>query len=124
MKSGGTRLGTRLERTCEVKACETWSQGRTLQANENLGLFLPCDYMFGDHHRMVEPFDSHETIRPAGVDADRRLDPVELTAENIPLILPEQGIIGSQSHGAKVWQLVIDFSKAICKLLVRSLMCR
>jgi len=85
-----------------------------------LGAILPCDYMFSDERRMVESFGSNETIRPAG-DVARRWDPAESIAEDSPLLIADQSRITDQSDGVILWQLLIDFGRAVRKILAKLL---
>lgn len=90
------------------------------EADETLGAILPCDYMFGVERRMVELFDSNETIRSADVVA-RRWDADMSAAENLPLLITDQERIAVQSDGIILWQLLVDFGKAVRKIMAKLL---
>jgi len=75
--------------------------------------------MFSDESRMVESFDSNETIRPAGVAW--RGDAAESRAADSPLSVADQDRITVQSDGVILWQLLIDFGKAVRKILAKLL---
>jgi len=104
------------ERRCVVQIPREESS----EPDEDPGAILPCDYMFGDESRMVESFDSNETIRPAGVVA-RRWNPAESIAEDSPLLIADQSRITDQSDGVILWQLLIDFGRAVRKILAKLL---
>jgi hypothetical protein len=76
--------------------------------------------MFGDRYRVLEWFDSDETIRPAG-SVVRRSNSAEWEADDMPLLVADQVQISVQSDGAIMWQLIVDFGKAVRKVLAKLL---
>jgi hypothetical protein len=76
--------------------------------------------MFGDRYRVLQSFDSDETIRPAGLVA-RRSNSAEWDADDMLLLVADQDQISVQSDGAIMWQLAADFGKAVRKVLAKLL---
>ena len=125
--SDGTRLEGGLERSSKAGVCGLGSE-ESLKLTENLGAYLPCDYMFGERPQMVmaESSDGGETIRPAAINECRSLEVAGCAREDKPLLIAEQGQIGisEQGHGAEIWQLLFDFGKAVGRLLAKLSTCR
>ena len=110
--SDGTRLEGRLERSSKAGVCGLDSE-ESLKLTQNLGAYLPCDYMFGERPQMVmaESSDGGETIWPAGINDCRSLEVAGCAEEDTPLLIAEQ------SHRVEIWRLLFDFGKAMGKLL-------
>ena len=110
--SDGTRLEGGLERSSKAGVCGLGSE-ESLKLTENLGAYLPCDYMFGERPQMVmaESSDGGETIWPAGINDCRSLEVAGCAEEDTPLLIAEQ------SHRVEIWRLLFDFGKALGKLL-------